>query len=238
MNIQKEFRVLVGTMYNRENDYDECLAMIGAQKGVQITQHIICEKNEYDAHLELYGHWKNVSHQYDVFAKIDADMILKDNTCILRASKELVRYVEQGFASISCPLYDFFLEDQIHGMHFYSGDISKNYSYIQKQKSKVFCDDIDVHEKSKTLFSKDESQFDVIPIGYHCKNPNEKQSFFWGFHRGTKGRNVYDKLMASNKRKPHPMKEIALYAYTIGKKYPNTLLTEDIAQSFINSYKK
>lgn len=233
-NYETSYRVFIGTMHNDENDYQECVSMIRQQKCIDITHFVISGKNEYDAHCELYEKWSNVRGLHDYFIKVDADMVLKDDTAVYRMCREMSRYSSVGFKAISCPLFDFFLEDYIHGMHCYIRDTN---FFDSKPNSRVFCDAIDVHKKEKLITQPSESEYDVYPVGYHCKNPSERQAFMWGYHRGTKDRNVWEKLLRSQSQSPHPMKQIAIHGYKMGKRNHNTPISAVEADRYLNEYK-
>lgn len=218
-------KIFIGTMYHYENDYAECKKMIDLQKNVDITHYVVSAKNEYDAHIDLYSVWESVRTDHDAFIKIDADMILHDDTSIARLYNELKNSKTE---CIMCPIFDFFIDDFIKGIVSYA---STNKKFQIIPDSNIYCDLLEIHKNMKVI----DTSSKIIPIGYHCRQPNTMQSFYWGFHRGTKNRDVLKHLLKSISKNPHPMKEIALYGYNMGQKHKNVQLTDELAEELLKA---
>ena len=68
-------RVLIGVMYSGENEYADCLASIKRQRGVEYEIFALEHMPNKQAHDALYERFNSARAQYDLFLKMDADMV-------------------------------------------------------------------------------------------------------------------------------------------------------------------
>ncbi len=71
-------QVLIGTMYSGETELDECVEALRDQKYCYRSQFIVEHLPEIAAHDQLYKQFMHHSGEYDLFLKLDADMVLSD----------------------------------------------------------------------------------------------------------------------------------------------------------------
>ena len=214
-------RVFVGTMFSIENQFKDCINVIQSQKEIHVTHEIISGLREHDAHVKLYESWEKMKDQYDAFIKVDADMILKDDLVLHRMTEEINRSVKDGYTSIQCPLYDYYIEDMIFGLNCYSTKV-----IFHTPSSKLFCDRSTSNNFTKVIRSSADSHFDLFPAGSHCDNPSEKQAFMWGYHRGAKSNtSIYHQLKDSYDKNPTWEKKIALAGFKSGESRRNVELS-------------
>ena len=218
MNSASLPKIFIGTMFSIENQFDDCIKAIKSQKEVTLEHEIITGLGEYDAHVKLYETWEKIKNSYDAFIKVDADMILKDDFVVQRAVKELNYAMIEGYTSIQCPLYDFYIEDIVFGLNCYSPKV-----IFHAPSSRIYCDRNMSNNKTKVLRKKEDSMFDLFPAGSHCENPNEIQAFMWGYHRGTKSNDAaYQQLKISHSKNPNSAKKLALKGFEVGSSRKST----------------
>ena len=90
-------KVLVITLTNGENEFDECVSAIKGQKNVDIEHIIISGKNEFEAHKEFGSTWNTRRNEFDNLVKIDADSILMSD----KALSNVVKLFENFFMFFS-----------------------------------------------------------------------------------------------------------------------------------------
>ena len=69
---------LIGTLYCGENEYDASVESIAQQEGVTAARCEVRFRAEEEAHELLYRTFMDRAASYRYFAKIDADMVLRD----------------------------------------------------------------------------------------------------------------------------------------------------------------
>lgn len=176
-------KIFVGTLYSGEAEFEACCKEIDKQSGVEVHQKVISFLPEYKAHNKLWSYWEKVKDDFDLFVKIDADTVLNDNFALLKIS-ELFNDINVTGAQIL--LHDYFTDDLIAGLNVFSKQV-----IFKPSRRRLFADHAD---KNNINILKGDSVMHLNPIGFHCVNPNEKQSFHYGFHRALKGqRNIIKK---------------------------------------------
>ncbi len=71
-------KILIGTMYSGEREFDECVEALKDQKYCYRSHFVIEHLPEDAAHNQLYKRFMHHSGEYDLFLKLDADMVLSD----------------------------------------------------------------------------------------------------------------------------------------------------------------
>jgi len=168
-------KLLVGTLYCGENEYEECVSAIRAQT-FQNFDHITIENlPELEAHYSLYGHFLEHVNQYDLLIKIDADVVLN--------SEDLFDGIVNKFTNnpwlevMNIGVDDFFTGEMIAaGIQVYRNTVRWDFS-----KDTVFPD-VPIMDPERYLYDKT----DLAPAAVHCKNPSPYQAFHYGVHRGLK----------------------------------------------------
>jgi hypothetical protein len=99
-------RILVGTLYSGENEFEECLAAIHSQIGVDFEQLIIENKPELEAHRLLFTSFLERAAEFDLLVKVDADTVLGSPELFGRISDRFE--AEPTLEVLSIGLQDFF----------------------------------------------------------------------------------------------------------------------------------
>ncbi len=168
-------KLLVGTLYCGENEYEECVAAIRAQTFRNFDHITIENLPELEAHYSLYGHFLEHADQYDLLVKIDADVVLN--------SEDLFEGIVRKFSEnpwlevMNIGVDDFFTGEMIAaGIQVYRNTVRWDFS-----KDTVFPD-VPIMDPERYLYDKT----DLAPAAVHCKNPSPYQAFHYGVHRGLK----------------------------------------------------
>lgn len=169
--------VFVGTLYSGEAEFDACKSAIQQQEGVKITHCIISDLPELEAHNKLWKLWNKKRKNFDLFVKIDAETVLMRSTALLEIV-ELCSKIE-GPCSVHIPLHDYYTDKEILGLNAFTCDIEFSLS-----TNALFADRTQMTPCKRLL---GEKVAYLGPIGYHAQFPNERQAFFYGYHRMLKG---------------------------------------------------
>ena len=167
-------RILVGTLYSGENEFEECLAAIQSQTYHNFDHLVIKDLPQHLAHKKLFSHFMANSTQYDLLIKVDADTVLNSN--------ELFYQIVQKFDQNSwldvlvIAIDDFFTARRIAGLLICRNTVTWNF-----EKETAFPD---VPNMAPDRYFFDTT--DLAPAAIHCKNPSPFQSFHYGVHRGIK----------------------------------------------------
>jgi hypothetical protein len=168
-------KLLIGTLFSGENEFDECLAAITKQTYKKFDHLIIKNLPELEAHNKLYQTFINQKDEYELLIKIDADTVL--------ISEQLFKNIVEKFSQnpdleiLNIGVQDFFTDEMIAaGIQIYRNTVRWDFN-----KDTLFPD-IPIMKKNSHQFDKT----DLAPAAIHCKNPSIEQSFHYGVHRGLK----------------------------------------------------
>ena len=167
-------RILVGTLYCGENEFDDCRAAIHSQTHVQWDHFVIANKPNKEAHQSLYSEFMSRADEFDFFVKVDADMVLTRPTVF----EEIVSWMEAhpDIDDLQIAVDDFFSDQLIAGMHAFRSGVRWN-----QDAEQVFVDDWPVPvQRRHTDFCQ------LAPAALHCPNPSAFQSLHFGMHKGIK----------------------------------------------------
>ena len=82
-------KLLIGTIYSGENELDECLKSIHAQRYTNYDHILIENLPKREAHHRLYKTFLEHAQEYELLVKVDADTVL--------ISENLLRKLSNGF---------------------------------------------------------------------------------------------------------------------------------------------
>lgn len=169
-------RILVGTLYAGENEYDQCLCAL-AQQSYQDFEHVIISGlPNHLAHDRLYQTFMARSKEFDLFLKLDADMVLEDDSLLTQIVDQFVRIPH--LVLLFVPVHDFFTDSyEVGAMHVYRSNMR-----WQQREAHPFAD---AHSVPRKHSLRVEGLRGTVS---HCKNPSPFQSFHYGIQRGVKVR--------------------------------------------------
>jgi hypothetical protein len=169
-------KILVGTLYTIENEYDSCLTALHRQKFQGFDHFVIQGLPNREAHDQLYRRFMDHAQEYDLFIKLDADMILIDEQLFGSVVDRFERHATMELFTIL--VLDFFTGRLINGLHTFRNTVE-----WAPRADDVFTD---AHSVPRGHMMVDDT--DLAPAAYHCKNPSDFQAFHYGLHRGVKVR--------------------------------------------------
>ena len=167
-------KLLVGTLYSGENELEECLKSIHAQRYTNYDHILIENLPELEAHYQLYKTFLDHTQEYELLVKVDADTVL--------ISEHLFDRIIDRFSSepslevLSIGLHDFYTDTIINGLQ-----ISRNTVRWDFSKNSIFTD-IPILDPKSYVFD----TAVLSPAGEHSPNPSIPQAFHYGVHRGIK----------------------------------------------------
>ncbi len=157
-------------MYTIENEFDECIQSIRTQTYKDYDYFIIEKLPNKKAHESLYERFMNPSDEYDLFIKIDADMVLHRPSFFGEVVDEFKN--DPDLDDLEIAISDFFTNRLIYGLHIFSNRVKWN-----KISEKIFVD----KSTNQGRYRRDGSK--LAPAAYHCPNPSLFQSFRYGLHK-------------------------------------------------------
>ncbi len=168
-------KILVGTLYSGENEYEECLASIRKQTLTNYDHIIIENLPERDAHRKLFKTLIDQSGKYQLLIKVDADIVLYSEYLFENIIKKFEN--NDWLEVMNIGVDDFFTGEMIAaGIQVYRNTVRWDFN-----KNTLFTD-IPIMEMGNYLFDKT----DLAPAASHCYNPSPTQAFHYGVHRGLK----------------------------------------------------
>lgn len=170
-----KYKVLVGVLYCREADFEECMAAIHSQTGVDVEVVVIRDRPNKAAHEELYEAFMQRSESVDFFAKIDADMIVCDSDFLARVGRLFEETPRARLVTV--PVLDYFSGKLIRGLNCFRNNV-----IWSKSQETVFVDREPVGKK-EVLIARH-----LAPAALHCFRVGGFHAYHYGIHRGLKMR--------------------------------------------------
>ena len=168
-------RILVGTLYAGENEFNECVESITRQKNVTFEHVIFKNLGNKEASDTLFKTFMERSNEFGLFIKVDADTVLLDDQLFSKISQ---KFRENDWLDLlEIRLHDFFSNQLIWGLNSYRSTVR-----WKPAQENLFIDDFPPVPKNRRIGSWE----NVEPAGIHCKNPLPLQAFHYGVHKGLK----------------------------------------------------
>ncbi len=203
-------RILVGTLYTIENEFDECVASIERQSYRDFEHLVLRNLGNKEAHESLFNIFVERSGEFDLLVKVDADMVL----CSEFLLAAIVERFEKNpvLEHLQIAVHDFFTDQLIMGMNVYRNSVRWDMS-----AEAVFV------ESSETIRSTPGRRVrdwnDLAPSAIHCKNPSLLQAFHFGVHKGVKVKEAVSRQMSTRAREHY---------YNIENTWHHFLRTDDV----------
>lgn len=179
--MNKSLRVLVFVMSSGENELEACLRKLTEQSYRDYDLFRIKDLDNKNAHELLYSTINNNRDKYQLFVKVDADMVFMDNFSLCKIVDEFVADPQLDYASF--PVIDWYSQKSIVGMHAFSRNC-----FWEASKEALFVDPDPKYPGKRVIFWSAHT-----PIASHSPNPSRMQSLQFGFHRALKVRQVGEK---------------------------------------------
>jgi hypothetical protein len=165
---------MVLTLASGEPQAAACERMVAQQTVDQLEHVIIAGLGNVEAHRRLYRTIEESAGDFDVFLKVDADMVLRSRNSVAEVLEVFRR--DQGLDHAVFTVHDHFTNRPIFGLSAYSHRCSWPMA-IQPP----FVDPSPTLPGRKLLLSSHPS-----PVADHAPDPSEDQAWAFGVHRGLK----------------------------------------------------
>ena len=108
-------KLLIGTMRTIENEFDQCVAAIRKQKGCDFEHFVIENMPHKEAHQALYNRFMENASTFDVFVKVDADMVITRDDFFAKLASRFVS--APAMDQLTVAIHDFFPDRITEGLH-------------------------------------------------------------------------------------------------------------------------
>lgn len=172
--MSKQPRVLVGTLYCGENEFKALEASLQEQT-YSHWEHIVYKNlPNKEAHDRLYRTFMEEQDDFDLFLKLDADMVF-------RTSEGLRRIVDLFWETdeldhLTLAVRDWYSDSLIEGLHTFSDRVR----WDTGDESRFVDPSPTIPGQKRKLWSA------PAPVVDHSPDPSPFQSFRFGVHRGLK----------------------------------------------------
>ena len=167
-------RVLVGTLYSGEREYDTCLEALRNQRYMLHRHFVIEHLPEKAAHDQLYQRFMEHAHGYELFFKLDADMVLADENRLGAAVAIFEQQPHLDHAVFT--VHDWMTDSTIVGLNMYRSRVQ-----WAKRDGEPFADAPPQITGQRRCIRRPPS-----PLALHSPDPSPAQAFHYGLHRGLK----------------------------------------------------
>lgn len=170
-----DIKLLIITLHAGEQEFAQCEDSIRQQDYPHITHKIIRDMNNVDAHANLYRMIMDASDDYDLFLKLDADMVLNRQTAI----SEMIAFWQSHDKPdhMTFAVRDFFSDGPITGVHLFSSHCR----WKNNIEDDLFPDPNPVLPNKRLIV-----RHDIASFVDHAPNPTLFSSFHFGVHRALK----------------------------------------------------
>jgi hypothetical protein len=166
-------------MYTQEGEFQDCIARVQAQEGVVVSHVIISNLKEKEAHNALWKAWRDAKDSHDLFVKIDADTVLATTTMLADIYAQFT--ANERVTGLQAPLLDYMTDSMINGLNVFSPRVVFN-----DTNDELYCDR-KVDEGHDIVLRERDLPESIVPAGFHCFDPTDRQAFHYGLHRMLKG---------------------------------------------------
>lgn len=174
--------ILVLTLYSGEAEYARCREALAIQTYTKWEHRSFEHLVNAEAHARLYDTVMEESTRYDLFFKLDADMVLADDEVL----SDLVRVFEDhpGLDHLVVAVSDWMTDSLIIGAHVFSNRV-----HWQQHSETLYVDPDPIFPGSKLVV--EHPPRDLI---LHASDPSPLQAFHFGAHRALQASQVHRKL--------------------------------------------
>ena len=116
----KSPRVLIGVLENAENERDQCLRALHQQSHEHWDYFLLSGLSNQEAHRALYRSFMGRRDEFDLFLKLDGDMVFRRNSALSEAAHYWMRHPHLGHVIFA--LHDWFTDSLIEGQHLFRAD--------------------------------------------------------------------------------------------------------------------
>lgn len=174
--------VLVLTLYSGEAEYDQCRESLENQTYSHWEHRAFENLPDAEAHNRLYRTIMEQAPQYDLFLKLDADMVLADREVLSDLVGVFERWPDLDHLVVA--VSDWMTDSFIIGVHLFSNRVS-----WKRHDDELYVDPDPVFPGLKFMVT--EPPRDLV---FHSNDPSPFQAFHFGAHRGLQAAQTYRSL--------------------------------------------
>lgn len=169
-----QMRVLIGTLYSGENEFHKCVEATRAQSYLNWEHQVYSHLPNKAAHDTLYADFMRRCADFDLFVKLDADMVFVNSeslgkiVALFQADPEL--------DVVTSAVYDWYSDSLVIGMHAYSRRVT-----WESGEEDLFVDYHASFPGRKVVLRRAPA-----PLVIHSPDPSPIQAFRFGIHRALK----------------------------------------------------
>ncbi|MBT51981.1 MAG: hypothetical protein CMF72_00905 [Mameliella sp.] len=167
-------RCLVLTLYSGENEYADCKRSVAGQEGVEVVHECFEFLGSVEAHETLYRRIIDCREEFDVFLKLDADMVFHTPQSLRNLTDRFLS--DPGLDHMQLPVFDVPSHSFLMGFHMFSPRVSWSFPL-----DPLFPDQQPAYPGHRL--------FDVVGRERyidHMPDPSLSQCYYLGLHRGAK----------------------------------------------------
>ncbi len=174
VNRERLKKILILTLYSGENELAESLEVLSKQTYTNWEHKIISSLPNKEAHETLYFYIMSQSSGFDLFIKLDADMVLIGSDALA----SIVRFFASNpnVDQANFAVHDVLSDSRIMGLLVFS-----NKAKWFENRDDLFVDHTPVIPGKRLLI-----WGTPAPVALHCPNPHSFQAFHFGAHRAMK----------------------------------------------------
>lgn len=167
---KSRLRCLIGSLYSGENELEASEAALSRQDFRNWERIRIDNLAEYEAHRRLYSVFMARRSEFDLFIKIDPDMVLADTASLGR----IVRFMQRrsGVDHVCFAVHDYMSDNLIMGLHAYTSRVE------WQGMSHLYHPDFDPRIRGARM-----RVYGAGPVASHASDPSPYQAFHFGAHR-------------------------------------------------------
>jgi len=166
--------VLVGTLYCGENEF-EALKQSLQEQTYSHWEHVVYKNlPNKEAHDRLYGTFMDQQDEFDLFLKLDADMVFRSDEGL----EQIVRMFEEDsdLDHLTLAVRDWYSDSLIEGLHTFSDKAR----WKSEDESRFVDHSPAIPGEKRKVWS------NPAPIVDHSPDPSPFQAFRFGVHRALK----------------------------------------------------
>lgn len=176
-------RILIVSLYSGENEFSDSVKSVDFQTFKDWKHVVFKNLPNKEAHEKLYNYFMESQSAYDLFIKLDADMVFTNKFALHKIIR--IFEAEENLDHLILGVKDWYSSLPIEGLHIFSNRTTwlKSSELLNVDTQPNFPG-----KRIKLVHTHD-------PIAYHSPNPSINQAYQFGVHRTLKTFRFIDKGM-------------------------------------------
>lgn len=170
----ENLKILIGTLYCGENEFDECLASLKRQTFQGWDHFTLRYLPNKEAHVRLYRTFMENAKAYDYFLKLDADMVFSRDDALHQIINIFLE--NPDIDHIEMAVHDVPSNSLIWGVH----------AFTQRVRWPISDEMLFVDPPPEVPGKHVRIAREPAPLVTHCQNPTAFQAYMFGVHRALK----------------------------------------------------